>query len=121
MKSRRIAWTVVMALAVCIAGGAWLLAQPESATGTFGTIATNPAYIVVNTATPVLFAAQITDPQLKKRSVVLVRLDDTGQPADILGRLRDDGANGDVAANDRNYSLRINLAEPAVGSVKVFV
>lgn len=117
MKSRRIAWAVVVTLAVSIAGGVWLLAQPKTAIGTFGSIAANPAYVIVNTATPVVFTAQITDPQLKKRSVVLVRLDGTGQPSDVVGRLRDDGRNGDVVAGDRTYTLRTSLNEPVAGEV----
>lgn len=117
MNRTRLGVFVLAILTAVGAAGVWLYAQPRVATGTFGPTAANPAYIVVNTATPVVFTAQITDPQLKKRSVVLVRLDDAGQPSDIVGRLRDDGKNGDTVAGDKTYSLRTNLNEPVVGPV----
>ncbi len=117
MKSRRITLAVAVTLAVSFVGGTWLLAQPRVGVGAFGPIAASPAYIVVNTATSVVFTVQITDPQLKKRSVVLVRLDASGQPSDILGRLRDDGRNGDAIAGDSIYSARQSLNEAIVGTV----
>jgi hypothetical protein len=116
MNRTRVGVFVLAILTAVGAAGVWLFAQPKVATGTFGPIAANPPYIVVNTPTPVLFTAQITDPQLKKRSVVLVRLDDAGQPSDILGRLRDDGKNGDAVAGDKTYSMRTTLKEPVAGT-----
>jgi hypothetical protein len=71
----------------------------------------------VNAPTAVTFTSQITDRQLKKRSVVLVRLDASGKPSEIFGRLCDDGRDGDLNANDSIYSLRLTLNEPAIGSV----
>lgn len=107
---------VVIAAAL---GGVWLHAERTGSANAagFGAIARAPAYMVVGTSTPVLFTTQILDPQLKKRSVILVRLDDVGKPSAILGRLRDEGRNGDVKAGDNVYSLRLNLAESEVGSV----
>lgn len=100
-----------------LVGTAWLNAQSKTtAVGQFDAVAATPPYIVVSTSTPVLFTAKITDPQLKRRSVILLRVDASGQPTDILGRLRDDGATGDVKANDNIYSLRTTLNEPTVGS-----
>lgn len=124
---------VVVAVGSVVLGSAWLYAQQRrgtstpgpsstggpntSITGTFGPTGADPAYIVVSTSTPVLFTSQITDRQLKKRSVILVRLDLSGQPSDILGRLKDDGRNGDLKANDNIYSLRVILNESALGLV----
>ncbi len=113
---KTLAWAAVVT-GVIASASVWLSGQPKQIQGTFGPTAAAPAYIVVNTSTPVLFTAQISDPQLKKLSVVLVRLDTSGEPASILGRLKDDGRNGDLKANDNIYSLRITLNESAVGSV----
>jgi hypothetical protein len=95
----------------------WLYAQPRAANGTFDSTAATPAYIVVNTPTQVTFTATITDRQLKKRSVLLIRLDQAGQPVDILGRMRDEGRNGDAQRNDNVYKLRTNFNEPNVGQL----
>lgn len=123
---KRNQFVAVAATAVLVVGavtGVWALGQREPekqrtvSTPTFGPTGSEPAYIVVNTPTPVLFTSQITDPQLKKRSVVLIRLDASGKPFDIIGRLRDDGRNGDLKANDNIYSLRVTLNESATGQV----
>jgi hypothetical protein len=108
----------VLAVALlAVLTGVWLQAQPKPVASTLGATGANPAYIVVNTPTAVLFTARITDPQLKKHSVILVRLDAAGNFADILGRLKDDGRNGDLKANDNTYSLHVRLTEPQVGPV----
>lgn len=117
MNRSRLVWFALVAFLAIGAGGVWLNAQPRVAAGTFDSVLASPVYIVVSSSTPVLFTAQITDRQLKKRSVVLLRLDSAGKPSDILGRLRDDGRNGDVSAGDNIYSLRTNLNEPTVGTV----
>lgn len=117
MNRSRLVWFALIVVAIIGAGGVWLKAQPRTVTGQFDGVGADPAYIVVGTSTPVLFTAKITDPQLKKRSVVLLKLDSAGKPSDILGRLRDDGKNGDVTAGDSIYSIRTPLNEPAVGTV----
>lgn len=117
MNRSRLVWFALVVLLAIGAGGVWLKAQPRVVVGTFDAVLAAPAYIVVSTSTPVLFTAKITDRQLKRRSVVLLRLDSAGKPSDILGRLRDDGRNGDVSAGDNIYSLRTNLNEPTVGTV----
>lgn len=124
MISSRAKVVLVASLGIVVLGSAWVYAQQRqvdgtlrsSVTGTFGPSGAEPAYVVVSTSTPVLFTTQITDPQLKKRSVVLVRLDAMGQPTNIIGRLQDDGGNGDKTANDSIYSLRVMLNESTFGS-----
>jgi hypothetical protein len=117
MNRSRLVWFALVVVAIVSAGGVWLKAQPRTITGQFDSVGADPAYIVVSTSTPVLFTAKITDRQLKKRSVVLLRLDSAGKPSNILGRLRDDGRNGDIAAGDSIYSFRTALNEPTVGAV----
>ncbi len=111
---------VVAALGLVVGvGGVLVWAQPVAklaAVGKFDAVGANPNYIVVNTPTQVLFTAKITDTQLKKRSVILLRTDVAGTPTDILGRLHDDGKNGDTKANDNIYSFLQTLTEPVVGA-----
>jgi hypothetical protein len=108
-------------IGVIVLWGTWLHGQRRSAIGEFGPTGANPVYIVVNTPTAVLFNSQIPDPELKKRSVILVRLDGLGAPSELLGRLHDDGRNGDARANDSIYSLLATLNEPTVGSANFVV
>lgn len=111
---------VVAALGLVVGtGGVWVWAQPAvrtAAVGKFDAVLANPNYVVVNAPTQVLFTAKITDRQLKKRSVILLRTDAAGTPTDILGRLHDDGKNGDLRANDNIYSFRQTLTESVVGT-----
>lgn len=117
MNRSRLVWFALIVVAIVAACGVWLKAQQRTVTGQFDSVGADPAYIVVSTSTPVLFTAKITDRQVKKRSVVLLKLDSAGKPSDILGRLRDDGKNGDVTAGDSIYSIRTPLNEPTVGTV----
>lgn len=93
----------------------------QSPASPFSQLSVTPAYIVVGTSTQVLFTAKVADRQLKKRSVVLLRLDSAGKPSDLLGRLRDDGTNGDLKAGDDIYSIRVSLTETAVRPVPLAV
>ena len=114
---------VFLSIAVLVAGAVtalWAFDDRDGRPGTsptIGTTSVKPAYIVVKTRTPVVFTAQIADRRLNKRSVVLVRLDAAGKPSDILGRLTDDGQNGDARGSDNIYSLRVTLNEAVVGTI----
>jgi hypothetical protein len=102
---------VAITLAILVIGSvAWLRAAP-----TIGAVAANPAYIVVNTPTQVVFTAQITDPSLI--SANLLRTDANGKAIATMGVMRDDGANGDAKAGDKVFSYRVALNQPSVGQV----
>jgi len=116
LKSKVVVYSLIGALTV-ILGSVLLYAQSRRGTGNFGPTGANPAYIIINSPTLVTFTSQITDRKLKKRSVILLSLDASGQPAEIRGRLKDDGKNGDSRANDSIYTFRTTLTESNVGSI----
>ena len=51
----------------------------------------------------------------------LQRLDTAGRVVAVLGLLRDDGANGDVAAGDRTFTLQATIFETTPGPVRLRV
>ncbi|HLG56870.1 MAG TPA: hypothetical protein VI485_16145 [Vicinamibacterales bacterium] len=91
-------------------GAAWLTAAPS-----IGTVAATPAYVVVDTATPVLFTAQIADSSVIPTGVNLLNVDAAGKTIAIIGVMRDDGSSGDLKAGDKVFSLRATVNRPAVG------
>jgi hypothetical protein len=114
-------WLLALtALIVSAAGSTVWLTAHGNRSREIGPVSVDPAYIVVNTPTPVTFRAEIKDSRFNRvrtRSVLLLRTDDDGKPVDIVGRLRDDGRDGDTKRNDRIYTLVTTLNEPAVGQV----
>lgn len=117
LKKRPRARTIpVVAALLAGAGAAWLYGEPRR-TGTFGPSAASPAYIVVDRPLLVTFTSQISDRRLKKRSVILVRLAPSGEPAEVLGRLADDGKAEDPVPHDGVYTFQTTLQELSVGKV----
>lgn len=72
-----------------------------------------PAQILINQASPVRFSADITDPNLIAGSVNLLRVGLPGTSPTIVGKLHDDGLNGDQFAGDGRYTIQAILNEPA--------
>lgn len=72
-----------------------------------------PAQILIGQANPVRFSADISDPSLIAGSVNLLRVGLPGTSPTIVGRLHDDGINGDQFAGDGRYSIQITLNQPA--------
>ena len=106
MKS--LIFTISIAIILAL-GAAWLCAAP-----TVGLPATtSPTVINTNTPTTVVITSLITDASLIPGSVNLVRLDGNENVVGIVGVMHDDGQNGDAAAGDRVYSLRLTIIEPA--------
>jgi hypothetical protein len=105
MKKLTIAGGLALGLSV-LAGAVWLRAAPAP---TVGTLAVNPAYVVINTPTAVTFTISITDPTLLPNGVNLLKTDANGKTIANVGFMRDDGINGDALAGDRVYSYRVAL------------
>jgi hypothetical protein len=122
-KPKRLRATRWLAIGVGLVGvlaatAVWISGQStQTVAGSFGQTGAAPTTIAVNSPTLVTFTSRITDPKLKKRSVILLRLDASGKPSDILGRLKDDGLNGDAVANDGVYTLQTTLNESSLGQV----
>ncbi|MDB5388762.1 MAG: hypothetical protein JWM11_4408 [Planctomycetaceae bacterium] len=102
-----------IAAVLIAAGAAWL----HAATPTVGTLNATPAYIVVNTSTPVLFTVQITDPSVFHDGVNLLRIDGNGKTIGTIGVMRDDGLNGDAVAGDKVLSYVATLNESSAGAL----
>jgi hypothetical protein len=73
--------------------------------------------IAANSPTTLTVSTYISDQTLLPTSVNLLRVDSQGKTIATLGSLSDNGANGDVQAGDRIYSIRIVLNEPQAGQV----
>lgn len=115
MNTRRIAWAVVVTLAVSIAGGAWLWAQGPQPS--IGALTMSPPNIVFNTPTPTTFVVRINTPTINPTSVSLQRVDSTGRVLSTVGPMNDMGKTGDAVADDRNFSIRTSVNHPLVGKV----
>ena len=101
-------------VAVAIAGAVvWL----QAAAPTIGPATATPAYIVVNTPTPVVITAQITNTSLIAGSVNLLKVDSTGKTLATVGVMRDDGMNGDAKAGDKTFSYRLSVNEATIKQV----
>ena len=112
-KSLRIAW-----LALLVAGGAL---DRAAAAVAIDAAAVAPGSAPVGVATIVTVTATISDPSVIADGVNLQRLDAAGRVVAVLGILRDDGANGDVAAGDRTFTIRTTIFETTLGSVALRV
>lgn len=112
MKKLLVLGVVIGATAIGV-GVVWLRAAAPG----IDSFAASPAYIVINSPTAVLFTARITDPALISTGVNLLRTDATGKTMSTAGIMRDDGQNGDVAANDKTFTLRLSLNQATVGQL----
>jgi hypothetical protein len=112
MKTKAIIITATALTCILAVGVWWLDAAP-----TIGATAASPAYIVVNTPTPVTIMVLITDASLLANGVNLLKTDASGRTLSTVGVMRDDGLNGDLQAGDRTFSYRVNLNQSTVGQV----
>lgn len=123
------------AAVLILAGAALLRAQqvqtlhpiyaPEAispaALPTIGTPVATPSIIAKNTPTTVTVTTQITDTGLIPSSVNLLRLGATSTQPTILGKMHDDGLNGDALAGDHIYTLLVLFNEPSAGQIQLEV
>lgn len=72
----------------------------------------DPAQILAGQASQVRISAVINDPSLIPGSVNLQRVESTSTNPTIVGKLQDDGLNGDAVAGDGRYTIQIALNEP---------
>ena len=77
----------------------------------------SPGSAPVGVATIVTVTALISDPSVLPEGVNLQRLDTAGRVVAVLGLLRDDGMNGDVAAGDKTFTIRATIFETTPGPV----
>ncbi len=113
MKALRLMASVVLVW-TCGSGVASAALSIDSA-------AVTPTTAPVGVATAVTVTATITDPSLLPESVNLQRYDTAGRAVALMGQLRDDGQNGDAAAGDRTFTLRVTIFEQAPGPLTVRV
>ena len=106
----KFSWIAAAAALTILANVEWLRAAPA-----IGPAAATPAGVVVNTATPVVFTAQIADASLIPGSVNLLKTDANGKTLATVGSLVDDGTNGDAAPGDKTFSTRLTINEATVG------
>lgn len=93
---------------------------PQSwAEPTIGVPTATPAIIAVGTPTVVTITTQITDASLISESVALQRLAAESNVLEVLGKLHDDGLDGDAVAGDQNFSSQVTLNEPNTGEVSL--
>jgi hypothetical protein len=119
--NKRDAFVLVLALAAVFTGGVVSLAAQTNPVRQIGPNTATPAYIVVNTPTPVTFTSVIADSNLRKhdpKRVLLLRTDASGTPIDIVGRMRDNGKSSDPNRNDHSYTVQSTLNEPVVATVQ---
>jgi hypothetical protein len=120
MKKRILIGIEVLAVVVMTAG-AVLFAVESNPARQIGPNTATPAYIVVNTPTPVIFTSVIADSSLKKqdpKKVLLIRTDASGTPIDIIGRMNDRGKKADASKNDNSYTIQVSLNESSVGQAQ---
>src|SRR5687767_10388858 len=101
-----------LAVILVSVGTAWLSAAPV-----IDAVDVNPAYVVINTPTQVLFTARIIDPAVIPTGVNLLSVDAGGKALAVIGVMRDDATNGDVVAGDTVFSYRFTLNPTGVGQL----
>lgn len=84
---------------------------------TIGPTSASPSSITVNIQSTIVFTAQITDPTVLPDGVNLLKTDASGRTLLTVGRMYDDGSNGDVVAGDNVFSRSVAIIETAAGSV----
>ena len=92
-----------------------------SAALTIDSAAVSPLSTPAGVPATVTVTAVITDPSVIPNAVNLQRLDTAGRVVAVLGNLHDDGANGDAAANDKTFTLRITVLETITGPMTLRV
>jgi hypothetical protein len=71
-----------------------------------------PALINTGVPTTTTFIANIEpNPNLIVESVTLIEVNAAGQAIRVVGRMYDDGTNGDQIKNDNNYTLQMTISE----------
>jgi hypothetical protein len=108
--NRRLLFFVALAILVCAAGVVWLSAAPS-----IGTTAVSPTVVGVNTPAQVTVTAQISDATLISTSVNILQTDATGRVLANLGRMYDDGTNGDTVSGDKTFSRSFPLTTSSLG------
>lgn len=92
------------------------LSPMAKADGHITTVGSSVATAPAGVGTPVTFTATIPDTSVIPGSVNLLRIDSAGR-ATVVGRMHDDGLNGDATAGDQVYSFQLNVFEQTTGTV----
>jgi len=102
---------------------AMLFAASLSGAPTAGVPVAVPASVAVLQSTVVKVSCLMTTADQGTRvhpgSVNLLEVSDTDQPIRILGKMRDDGAQGDDTAADGVFTFRVALNRPTPGTVRI--
>jgi hypothetical protein len=93
-------------------------ANPASPAPTIGAATAVPTVIPVNTPTIVTVTSIIADPALIPTNVNLLRINSNSNPT-ILGRLLDNGTNGDAVAGDKIFTAQVNFTETTTGQIQL--
>jgi hypothetical protein len=96
------------------------LTLPLRALPSIGAVTATPMTAEIGTQTSVSVTASITDPSLIPGGVNLLQVNANGS-AVILGRMHDDGLNGDAFGNDLVFTLVVTLNAPAAGPIQLQV
>lgn len=86
---------------------------------TLGTLSAVPDIVAVNTPTPVVITVRADSPLIPS-SFDLLRVNSDGSST-IVGRLNDEGKNGDVKAGDKVFTTTLLMNEATAGVVSIQV
>jgi hypothetical protein len=118
--------TMATAIAVLLPCGLWLSGAPREPqprprpsldAPRIERFSANRTALFPKTPTPVTLSARINHPAHIASAVNLIRVDASGRPT-IVGRMHDDGKDGDAVAGDHIYTIRATLNEPSTGQVR---
>ncbi|MBS1817887.1 MAG: PKD domain-containing protein [Acidobacteria bacterium] len=84
---------------------------------TLGQSTLTPSTVSTGTPTQVLATVVITDTRVLATGVNLLRTDAAGRTLGTVGVMKDDGQNGDAAAGDQIFTLRVSINEAAQGTL----
>lgn len=102
-------------VAIVTAGAVWLAAQGPLAK--IGQAAVSPTNTVLNTPTSVIFTALIDTATLNPTTVELLQVNADGSLVRSVGRLYDNGQNGDSQPGDKTFTSRVTLNESTIGRI----
>lgn len=103
-------WLLVSLLVLGV-GGSFLLKGQAPTTPTVSAPTITPNLVTVNTPTALMSTVSISDPTLNPTTVELLRVNSNGTSA-VVGRMRDDGQDGDKKAGDRIFTATFTVSEP---------
>jgi len=113
-RSRRI-WLTALCVCLIVVGTFVCLGAQGGPQPAFGQLVPSPLNFVFKTPTTVTFTIRIDTPTLNPTTVDLQRVDANGRLLAVVGRMNDNGHDGDVRGGDKIFTKKVVVNEATIG------